>query len=619
MEKEKAISPLFSEFPSVTKEQWKEKVQKDLKGGDFEKLVWKTYEGFEVHPFYTKEDTDGLDYLNNFSNIIDRKSEALKAWENREKIKVTDPSKANRLAVDAVHGGADGLVFEIQNATVNFKQLLASIDTKELPVSIICHQSPVQVFQNYLDFLNEKQLDPAQITGSFEYDPMSAYTVSGKLSDQDFAQLAQLIKMAAPASKFYALTINSSHFKNSGATLSQELAFALNTAVNYIEKLSEQGLDPKTIISNLQFSLSLGTDYFMEIAKLKALRILFVQVAQAYGLSDFAPGDIQVHCFSSLWSKTIFDPSVNLLRDTTVAMSAILGGCNSLSIEPYDTTYVHPKPFLRRIARNVSIILRDESYLDKVVDPVSGSYYLENLIDELVKNGWQIFQQVEEKGGFLKAFEQGFVQDLLKKSRENKLQKIAARRDVIVGTNQYPNIKESVDPEEVKSIETASDNGVELLKPQRAAMEFEELRLDTEKYVKSKGSTHRPAVYLAEFGTNVIMRKARSSFSNGFFGTGGFNVIEGASTTTIKDTMEKIKASQAQIVVLCASDDDYAETGEEFARTFKSTFPDKFLVIAGYPKDVTDQLITAGVDEFVHLRSNAIETLRNFQKKLQII
>ncbi len=613
MEKGKTISPLFPEFPPVSKEKWKETVLKDLKGASFDKIVRKTYEGFTIEPFYTGDDTENLAYLDSYENIFETRS-----WENREKIKVENESIANKLAVEALHGGATGIAFIISNPqSIDFDQLLSTINLEATYISFILNQSVVEFQNSYFKYLEQKNIPLNKIKGSLQFDPLAQFTLSGKWNDQDINVLASVIKASLSAPYFYTLTISNGPFKESGSSIVQELAYTLNMAAYYFDKLTDLGLSADEIARKVQFSISVGVDYFMEIAKLKALRILFVQVANAFGTNALSPADFQIHAYSSYWSKTIFDPSVNLLRDTTEAMSAILGGCNSLSLEPYDAAFKKSQPFLKRIARNVSTIIKDESYLDKVADPVAGSYYIENLINNLVENAWTIFQQVESEGGFMEAFKKGYIQSKIKAVRDDKRNKIAGRREVILGTNQYPNHTESVDPAQIISSEQVTVSGVEILSPEHAGKEFEDLRLDTERYFAKSG--RKPAVYLLEYGTNVTMRKARASFSTGFLSTAGFKLVEDTFSADVVSAVEKAKKTDAEIVVFCGSDDDYAAVGEEFAKAFKSSVKDKLLVLAGYPAEIVDTLKAAGFDEFIHVRSNAIETLRGFQKKLNVI
>lgn len=613
MEKGKTISPLFPEFPPVSKEKWKETVLKDLKGASFDKIVRKTYEGFTIEPFYTGDDTENLAYLDSYENIFETRS-----WENREKIKVENESIANKMAVEALHGGATGIAFIISNPqSIDFDQLLSTINLEGTYVSFILNHSALDFQNSYFKYLEQKSFSLQNIKGSLQFDPLAQFTLSGRWDDQDINQLASVIKASISAPYFYTLTVNNGPFKESGSSIVQELAYTLNMAAYYFDKLTDLGLSADEIARKVQFSISVGVDYFMEIAKLKALRILFVQVANAFGAKSLSPAEFQIHAYSSFWSKTIFDPSVNLLRDTTEAMSAILGGCDSLSLEPYDAAFKKAQPFLKRIARNVSTIIKDESYLDKVADPVAGSYYIENLINNLVENAWTTFQQVESEGGFMEAFKKGSIQNKIKALRDDKRNKIAGRREVILGTNQYPNQKESVDPVQIISTEQIVGDGVEVLSPEHAGKEFEDLRLDTERYFAKSG--RKPAVYLLEYGSSVTMRKARASFSTGFLSTAGFKIVEDTFSADVVSAVEKAKKTDAEIVVFCGSDDDYAAVGEEFAKAFKSSVKDKLLVLAGYPAEIVDKLKAAGFDEFIHVRSNAIETLRGFQKKLNVI
>jgi methylmalonyl-CoA mutase len=618
MENEKTISPLFPEFPPISKDKWKDVVLKDLKGASFDKLIWKTYEGFAIEPLYTKDDVSGLDYLEAYENISDKNAPGARVWENREKIKVEDEASANTKATEALHGGATGLSFEIPNPeTVNFAVLLNAINLETTKISFVVKSSASTFQKNFFNYLAQNNFPLQNLRGSLEFDPISTFVLTGNYDESRLLELVEVVKNSLSAPNFYTITVNSGPYKDSGASVVQELAYTVNAAAFYFDKLTDAGLTADQVAQKVQFSVSVGVDYFMEIAKLKALRILFLQVAKAFGANQFEPGDLQVHAYSSLWSKTVYDPSVNLLRDTTEAMSAILGGCNSLSIEPYDSALKNQQPFLKRIARNISTIIKEESYLDKVVDPVAGSYYIENLINQIASNSWTLFQEVESAGGFVEAFKNGLIQSKIKAVRDSKRSKISGRRDVIVGTNQYPNAKESVNPENILASSSVSASGVEVLVPERATKEFEDLRLDTEGFTKK--TSKKPTVFLLEFGTNVNMRKARASFSMGFFGTAGFGVVEDVFSSDVATAIEKAKKSNADIVVFCASDDDYLAIGVEFANRFKAEIKDKQLVLAGYPTEIVENLKSAGFDEFIHIRSNAIETLRGFQKKLNII
>lgn len=620
MKEKKSNEHLFSEFPKITKDKWKEKILVDLKGADFDKkLVWKTLEGFNLQPYYTSEDIIDLEYLRKFQcsalNMEDG-SQGSRYWVNREKIVVKNADAANKDAIKALNSGADGLIFDLtENGRIDIRKLLNNILPLHCSVSFIADRNAAKLIKGYFTYESESHIETSQLFGSINYDPIRNLTLKGKMADDGFKVLKEIIEVTNVADRFCGLTVNSSQFQNSGSNIVQELAFTLNVAVEYIDKLGELGIEPEKVIRNMEFSMAVGTDYFKEIAKLRALRILFFKIAESYGLSNYDPGDLRIHSISSLWTKTVYDPYVNMLRNTTEAMSAVLGGCNSLTISPYNENYMTPTELSKRIARNVSNILKEESYFDKVVDPSAGSYYIESITNELVKNVWKLFTDIESSGGFINNFLSGTIQSKIKESRSTRLKLVSQRREIFVGTNQYPNTNEQVDPDKISN--TIFEIGdVEVLKPENGAKELETLRLATDSFSKKMGE--RPKAYLALIGDNPTMRTARAQFSSGFIGCGGFEIIDGTVTQTTEKAISNSLEQNAEITVICGSDEDYAKIGIEFVEKFRSTNKEGILVIAGYPKDSLEDLSKAGVDTFIHMRADLISTIKSFQQKLNI-
>lgn len=334
-----------------------------------------------------------------------------------------------------------------------------------------------------------------------------------------------------------------------------------------------------------------------------------------YEVKEFHPKDIKIHCESSVWTKTIYDPYVNMLRNTTEAMSALLGGCNSLSISAFDELFSIPTDFSKRISRNISNLLKDESYFDKVSDPAAGSYYIEELTDKLVESSLEIFKELESNGGFVHSFENGRIKALIDASRCKKHDLISKRREVFIGTNQYPNTSESIDTEEVMIKMGNEVDGSNLLQQSRGAIQFEKLRLATDNFIKENGEDKRPRVFLSLIGDNKIMRKARATFSSGFFGCAGFKVIESSPSPDLFKAVNKAIESKSDIVVMCGADDDYLSSGVDYAKAFKAN-SEGILVIAGNPADKIEELKEAGVSEFINLRTNLIDSLSSFQNQL---
>ena len=291
---------LFSEFPKIHKEQWKEKTLKDLKGADFDKkLVWSTQEGFNLQPYYASEDLENLDYLKKFeANYINMEdgSQGPRYWVNREKIVVEDADSANKAAIKALNSGADGLIFDLTgNEVIDIKKLLNNILPLHCSVSFIADRDAAKLIKGYFTYESENHIETTQLFGSINYDPIRNLTLKGKMADDGFNVLKEIIEITDSADRFYGLTVNGMQFQNSGSSIVQELAFTLNVAVDYIDKLGELGISAEMVIRNMEFCLPVGTDYFLEIAKLRTLRILFYKIAESYGLSEYDPGSLNVH------------------------------------------------------------------------------------------------------------------------------------------------------------------------------------------------------------------------------------------------------------------------------------------------------------------------------------
>ncbi len=614
-------NPLLSEFTEVSKEKWIEKVNQDLKGADFtKKLVWKLPDGFSVDPFYMQEDMNSLEYLVDFHNLTlnqkDKKA-GPRNWIYKEKIIVEDDNSSNREALAALKMGANGIEFKLDKGDISkLDSLISNIDPCANPVSFTNISNPLEFIDHYLDNIYKTGINPIDIKGSIDFDPLQALCLTGQLNTKHVDQLAKTIGLTKSIIGYRILTFNANHFLNSGASASQEIGYLLSVFVEYVELLTSRNIDIKDIVQNMVISVGVGTNFFQEIAKIRAIRVLFYHLLKSYSNQQFSPGNLFIHSDSSLWTKTIYDPYVNMLRNTTEAMAAVLGGCNSLSIAPFDQIYNKTNNFSSRVSRNISNLMKEESYFDKVADPVAGSYYIENLTDKLVESALDVFKEIESKGGFLKSFNAGFIQKSIAETRDKKHELISKRREVFIGTNQYPNIAESVNPADLKLTETIENKNI--LKTTRGAVQFENLRINTDKYVILHGEENRPKVYLSLIGDNKIMRKARASFSTGFFGCAGFKVIEGKVSESLSQSIDLAAQSNADIIVVCGADDDYLNSGITYATELKKRSK-AILVIAGSPEDKKEELKDAGVIDFINLRTNLIDSLQNFQNLLKIV
>ncbi|MEH0156644.1 methylmalonyl-CoA mutase family protein [Limibacter armeniacum] len=605
---------LFDEFSSVSKEEWISKAVADLKGEEqLARLTWETENGISVKPFYTEEDKINSPYLDRLKEAFPKPAfynEGAREWVNYTKINISGISQANADALEALERGADGVIFNLNGQDIEFNSLLKDIDLTICSIAFENCEAPLVLLKEYLSYLKDSQVPLDQVKGYLMQDPIARLTLTGQWDESELGDMAEAIRLTADLAGFRVLAISSQHFTDAGASHVQELALMLNSLTDYIDHLTDKGLTAQHVFENVAVLMGVGSDYFQEMAKFRAARVLLFELMGAYQVT-LPIQDIFLMGVSSVWSKTLYDPYVNMLRNATESMAAILGGVNALYVAPHNSSFEKDSSFSRRIALNISHLLKEESYLDKVVDPAAGSYYLDYLTHTLAEKALTLFKQTEEAGGFIKSFTAGEIQQQIAVIRKQKETQIKRRKQVLVGTNRYPNTGEVITSNKAQSTEV-SDVAFELLKPQRAASCFETLRLETDRNVEA--GKKRPKVLLALFG-NVTMRKARAAFAGEFFGIAGFAVEEKMFDSSEQAAKESI-TSDADIVVMCAADEDYEAESESFIQQLKREATDKQVVVAGFAESFASKLEEAGVDEFVHLKSDAISVLSDFQRKL---
>ncbi|MDO1451000.1 methylmalonyl-CoA mutase family protein [Rhodocytophaga aerolata] len=419
----------FPEFSPSDSQAWRAQILQDIRKATAEekeavyeeKMRWKTYEGITIEPFYTQQDIASIPEI--------RFPAPAQGWQNRQYIEVRGEKEANAQAQEAISGGADALLLDLSKTTgpINLSHLLQHMKLSQTPVSF-------QVQHFSIDLLTQlQQIAPYLWKGSVYYDPLAAYR-SGKEGDLDSAVdlLAQAIPFTSKHPQFRTLTVSSHHFHEAGASAVQELAFLLNSFVEYAHQLSERGIAIQGIFASTEFSVSVSTNYFMEIAKIRALHLLWQQVSKAYQVES---NPAYIHAHTARWNKPASDAYNNMIRATIEAMAAALGGVASMTVMPYNN---NPNDALAtRIAKNVSLILKEESYFDNVLDVASGSYYLESLTQRLAAEAWKLFQTVEASGGYRQAVKDGFIKEQLMQVRKAKEADLQSGKQVLVGVNKY--------------------------------------------------------------------------------------------------------------------------------------------------------------------------------------
>lgn len=616
---------LFKEFEKPDKAEWIKKVLTDMKGKPFESLRWKSSENIEIQPFYTPEDTENLDYTQSFQHCFanfENPAYGPRHWTNYEFVHVTGGAGANKAALNALEMGADGILFNLdQTAELPAPDvLLDKVLCDHCHLSFHSSKNIVAFVEDYINYLEKNGNNPQNINGFYGRDALAAWTTGYEEPGNNyFKELANLFEKTATYPNFKPLTVSSYALEHSGASVVQELALTINMAVDYFDRLTDQGLSPDRVIQGTVFSLSVGSDFFMEIAKFRAFRILFHEVAKGYGLSRFHAGDIKIHGTSGYWNKTLSDLNNNMLRNTTEAMAAIIGGCDSIQITPHDDTQKSTKASSRRIARNISSMLKDEAYLDKVVDPVAGSYYVENLTHELVKGAWALFKEVENQGGFMNSFKTNKIQEAIAATRTKKFSQIASRRSVIVGVNQYPDKNEKLAPLTRNGAEKNTDEAREYdpLTPHRGSEQFEALKMKTQHFAAQHLNGKKPQVLLAILGRSA-MQKARVDFIDTFFACGGFEAVTSSNDSDVNKGVEEAVGAEEKVVIICGSNEDYEEKAMDFVKQFRASEPDKMLWLAGMPPGPSEAFLEAGLHGFIHIKSNVIDTISQIQHFLGI-
>ncbi len=612
---------LFAAFPPVTTQQWEDKIISDLKGADYErKLIWKTNEGFNVRPYYRNEDLTTVSYLDTFPGQFPfvRGNKTENQWFIRQEIKEFDLKMANTKAIDLYSKGVNSFGFVLDNSknyTVqDMAVLLNDLPLTSLEINFVAGSAALSVAESLIAFLKQKKVDLSTLKGAIVSHSMTCELNKGiKTSDAFWDHSKELILRVKELPLFKAVIVRGDVFENAGSSIVQELAFSLAAANECMAQLTNKGLPVDDVAKAIKFKFGVGSNYFMEIAKMRAARLLWAQLVKAYQPKSEKSCIANIHAVTSNWNKTIYDPYVNLLRTQTEAMSSVLGGVDSLTVNPFNAAYETPTEFSERIARNQQILLKEEAHFDKVVDPGAGSYYIETLTNNIAEQSWKLFLEVEDKGGYQAAVLQGFIQTQIKEMAQRRDLDIANRREILLGVNQYPNFNEKIDiaiePAQLMK-EAPQKPEIEPLVAYRGAMAFESLRYKTDQFAKTK---KRPVVFMLTIG-NLAMRKARAQFSSNFFAVAGFEVIEGKGYCEVADGIRDAVQAKADIIVVCSSDEEYAT----FAPQVKEMAGSAIIVVAGFPKEIMDALKAKGLEHFIHVKSNVLETLAGFQKMLGI-
>ena len=610
---------LFSEFQAPTTQEWLDKIEVDLKGADFQKrLVWRTNEGFNVQPFYRREDLKDLKAVDSLPGefpFVRGNKKDNNLWFVRQDIVVDDAKAANAKALDILNKGVDSLGFKISGKDVS-KEFIATLLDGIMPQYVelnfkTCQRHCVELAEILVAYFKEKSYPLAELKGSINFDPIEKILSKGKDTSSLCAEvMPRLLEALKELPEYKCINVNSVALNNAGAYIYQELGYALAWGAEYLNILTEAGIDATEAAKRIKFNMGVSENYFMEIAKFRAARLLWAQIVKQYEPKCDCACQMHVCAITSEYNQTLFDSYVNLLRSQTETMSAALANVDSIVVTPFDKPYEQPTEFAERIARNQQLLLKEEAHFDKLVDVAGGSYTIEHLTDAIAQEGWKLFLAVEEAGGFLAEALKGNIVNAINASNDKRHAAAATRKEFILGTNQFPNFTETSEGKEPQSCACCCGHEageLPALNTARLASEFETLRLATEKAKK------QPVAFMLTIG-NLAMRQARAQFSCNFQAAAGYKVMDNLGFKTVEEGVDAALKADADIVVICSSDDEYAEYA---IPAFQYLNGRAMFVVAGAPA-CSEDLKAAGIENFINVKSNQLETLRAYNAKLGI-
>lgn len=705
---------LLEEFTAPTKQEWREAAEKLLKGKPFDKIMKRmSPEGIELEPIFWKDVLDELPATETqpgFDGYLRGTTAAgynKEPWEIAQELPYGTPEEFNQAAREDLMRGQNALNLILDIATLKGVDPDSANDYEvgACGVSLACLKDVKTAFKQivpdavsfhirsgcaglsvgamFFAWLKEQDVELKSVKGSLGMDPVAVQAAAGalpvKLSEllDEQATLVRYCAENAPSIK--AMSVSTLPYHQAGASSVDELGSALATGAYYIQEMVDRGISVDAAAQQIRFSFAIGPNFFMEIAKIRAARVLWAKVVAAFGGSAEAQ-KISIHARTGLYNKTQKDPYVNMLRTTTEALSGVIAGVDSLCVGNFDEVSRLPDTFSRRISRNTQVILQEECELTGVVDPAGGSWAIEWLTNQVAEKSWSLFQEIDSKGGVINALKDGFIQDKVAATAAGMEKQLNSRRMSLVGTNVYPNVGETaLEPKlpnykelkEVRSREIAAarieqseegdaavmnalgkileadgdtlvetliaavETGATLgeitktvrasvepepairpLKATRLAAKYEALRDASSAFEAKTGQ--RPLIFLVNLGA-LRRHKARADFTKAFFSAGGFEVISPEGFTDPAAAAQALGDSGAGIAVVCGTDDDYAEQFAGYAEAIKGSLPDTRLVLAGFPGDNKDTFRAAGMDDFIFVKSDNYAMNHDYLKGLGVL
>ena len=648
---EKPFEKLLDAFTPTSYKDWLELAKEQLNGASFEKkLVSHTYENIPIQPIYRREDIEGLPHIKqsfpgggNFVRGTRASGFRGVSWDISQEASGGFADSFNKVIREDLLRGQTVLNIPLDllgqrregglqlTAVNDLEQALTGVDLEKVPIHLQSGSSGLGIFILLMTCVLERGMPLSEVRGSLGMDPVAVVARYGELpvsfrtifEEMSIVMGRCLIHMP----QFLPIGVDGRIWREGGGSAVEELGLVLATAAEYIRQMLEREFSIDEIAPRIRVTLSLGSEFFMEVAKLRAARMLWAQMIRAFGGGKDLM-KMNLHTCTARYNKTAYDPYVNVLRATTEAFSGVVGGCDSLHVGAFDEVIREGDSFSRRMARNIQVLLKEEGNLTQVIDPAAGSYFVESLTDQLARLSWKFFQEIEKKGGIIPALQDDFPQEALEKVASKRREAFGKRKDILVGTNCYPYLAEKkLEKTSSPAVKSQGKEFCERIKKEkkvkvtpvrihRLAQIYEDMREACEAYKESTGNL--PQVFLATMGP-LRQHKLRADFSRSFFEVGGFAVLQSPGFETAQEAAQAAIDSGAHIVVLCSTDETYPQIVPEFVRLIKTKKPELITVLAGHPGEHEPAYRKAGLDDFIFVKSYNWEFLHRYLKKLGIL
>ncbi len=622
---------LASGFPSATYDQWRQLVEKALKGADFDKrLVARTADGLHIEPLYARADAlagaqAAVPGTAPFTRGTATEAEGL-GWEIVQRVTEPDPKTANAIILEELEGGATGVVLQIAgpgqigvkvDSAADMAAALAGVHLDFAPIALAGGIEGLTAARHLLGALATLNPKPGAAVSRLNVDPIGTLARFGTTWAPLEKALVDTVKLAtearASSAPFTAVLVDASVPHEAGASEAQELAFLAAALVAYLRAFEAAGIKPEDAIAGIAFALAVDTDLFVTAAKLRAARAIIARIAEAAGASATT---MHITAVTSQRMMAKRDPWTNMLRTTAACAGAAFGGADAITVLPYTWALGAPDRFARRIARNTQLVLQEESALGRVVDPVGGSWYVEQLTAELAAKAWALFQDIEAKGGIAGALASGALQDDIAKVAQARGKTIANGRQALTGVSVFPllgedGVKVAANPNPAP---LKGKPQIRPLAPHRLAEPFEALRDAADAHAAKTGKG--PRLFLANLG-EIVEHNTRSTWVWNFLAAGGIEGLNSDGYADAAAAADAFKASSAEIACLCSSDAIYAKEAEAAAKALKAAGA-KAVFMAGRPGEAEAALTAAGVDGFLFAGQDAITVLGDLHKALGV-